>query len=842
MDIEHSEGKADTQGQKEAALVALQRYASHLRQAHEPVEEPSYELEDDWEDALLGEASAPGSWWRGGAPGAVQPLQWSSGGLLKSGIEPAASERGPTSSAGRPARAARPMMAFRRASAGQPQTRSGRLAVDPGGLALRSHGECRAQQMVEECRLEDELRKGREREAKTRIRTEYDIGWKIDSLPCSLRLASKFDCYLLPQSMCGVMVEDGVARVVPTIEPSAAINLEYLSLALRVRRDEGREPFFSLDPSPADLDEATQAEEMHVKRFEPAWLAGTSVGEVLFQADYHLKELSMGECQQPVVGMKSCFELAEAEGFSRKWSAREWFKVQDAKVLVSEDHVLIPQVKLGVEAREQVYGKHGLEDAPVTRTSHPMAKYAEDFTRNMELIVERKSVIYYLRELAKASVLAKFLVDPAIALDEQWFDTSDLDHQTCCLEVPQLWNETLHSKIHLKDGIILDGQEGGRAEVRGVYGGVDLGLGRFPLSEVAPRDMASAVGARRPAYLGSGREELRSSLPMRPTSLATTIATPPVRAAATPKDRQVLVPVNNVLPEVVVTTGTSQAVVPAPARRGARPTVPGGPGGPKHMRVTMPLRARGLPSMIAPTQVGIRPVAVRPRGVDLNLDTFNLAEAHPVDTAACADSWETMVECARAAATIGTQFWSNAGIGDGSQSAFPEQDKNLLSAVYHPCLSDRRGDGQHFLPLDPLSSDIAALKALLKDEDSVRQARERHFLAQGFSTEDPGALFPASWKSSVGLIRSSAAEGLQASTSSRVVQARPELNATALDIMRSGAPDFDQNTEDGTKFRIYNAGGVEVRTLHKHGGSESIGAVYSEAIASKSLALQRGAA
>lgn len=37
--------------------------------------------------------------------------------------------------------------------------------------------------------------------------------------------------------------------------------------------------------------EKTQLE----KRFSPSWLAGTSVGELMFQADYYLKELAMGE-------------------------------------------------------------------------------------------------------------------------------------------------------------------------------------------------------------------------------------------------------------------------------------------------------------------------------------------------------------------------------------------------------------------------------------------------------------------------------------------------------------------------------------------------------------------
>lgn len=36
------------------------------------------------------------------------------------------------------------------------------------------------------------------------------------------------------------------------------------------------------------------------KVYEPSWLAGTSVGDVMFQADYFLKELALGEYTMPV--------------------------------------------------------------------------------------------------------------------------------------------------------------------------------------------------------------------------------------------------------------------------------------------------------------------------------------------------------------------------------------------------------------------------------------------------------------------------------------------------------------------------------------------------------------
>ena len=56
--------------------------------------------------------------------------------------------------------------------------------------------------------------------------------------------------------------------------------------ALKVRRTAQREPLFSLDPvDPQNLEKTPQK-----KVYEPSWLAGTSVGDVMFQADYFLKE------------------------------------------------------------------------------------------------------------------------------------------------------------------------------------------------------------------------------------------------------------------------------------------------------------------------------------------------------------------------------------------------------------------------------------------------------------------------------------------------------------------------------------------------------------------------
>merc|ERR1712050_829250 len=94
----------------------------------------------------------------------------------------------------------------------------------------------------------------------------------------------------------------------------------------------------------------------------------------------------------------------------------------------------------------------------------------------------RKSVVYHLRELAKASVMAKFLLDTEVEIDEFWFDYAAETKPMCCLEVPQLWNDHFRSD-----------QTGTR-----VYGGVQFGLDRFSLAQTragAPMARAASLSA-----------------------------------------------------------------------------------------------------------------------------------------------------------------------------------------------------------------------------------------------------------------------------------------------------------------------------------------------------------
>jgi len=323
------------------------------------------------------------------------------------------------------------------------------------------HAECMADEVVIEMKEQEEAQKEKNARKNELNYELYDIGWKTEHIPSNLGAASCLAGHSVPHGMCCLVWDEstGSVRAAPTMDPAAAVNLEYLSIALKVRYEEGREPEFSLDPVDGNDKSRTS---MLVKRFEPYWLKETKVGEVLFQSDFYLKEVSMGHCEQPVIGMKSANEYAAKEKDEDcEWDAREWFVVKAANVLISEDGALIPYCKLSVEAREQTADDKGrLHDVKMTRRDHPMVKYAESFSHNFDLIAERSSVIYHLRELAKASILAKYLHEAGADLEPFWQELHTSSKQGCPMEIPQLWNYRSTAQIKMQDVDVLNAADG----------------------------------------------------------------------------------------------------------------------------------------------------------------------------------------------------------------------------------------------------------------------------------------------------------------------------------------------------------------------------------------------
>ena len=211
------------------------------------------------------------------------------------------------------------------------------------------HTECMAQVLTKEAQRDEEVRNEREQQKKILNRREYDIGWRMDTVPQNLPLAERMGCKASPQGLCCLVLDDAskTIRVAATLEPSAAVNLEYLLLALKVRKTASREPLFSLDPvDPQNMESTPQK-----KVYEPNWLAGTSAGDVMFQADYFLKELALGEYAMPVVGMSSVFDFSEMTGKENQWAGSNLSFFVSCKGQVSETIELRTWVVCGEEGR-----------------------------------------------------------------------------------------------------------------------------------------------------------------------------------------------------------------------------------------------------------------------------------------------------------------------------------------------------------------------------------------------------------------------------------------------------------------------------------------------------------
>merc|ERR1712048_1551979 len=138
-------------------------------------------------------------------------------------------------------------------------------------------------------------------------------------------------------------------------------------------------------------------------------------------------------------------------------------------------------------------------------------------------------------------------------------------------------------------------------------------------------------------------------------------------------------------------------------------------------------------------------------------------------------------------------------------------------------LSDRREEGDVFVPPDPSAQYLEKLSNLIEEEEVSRQRRRDHFFSQNFAMDNVGPLFPATWTSPLGI------GNLPLPQKHHELHTRPGYctNTRMQHVLRSSIPVFEKSTEDGTKFCIYQVGSLQVRTTQEHDGQEIIGVVFS---------------
>jgi len=297
-----------------------------------------------------------------------------------------------------------------------------------------------------------------------------------------------------------------------------------------------------------------------------------------------------------------------------------------------------------------------------------------------------------------------------------------------------------------------------------LYGGVDFGIDRFRLS--APSRVASSVVAGR-ATLGRPASSLMAAsaagFSVGPSRQFTRLAGP---------------------------LGAMSMAAPS--------------------RLAGPLTGMSMPPALRS--------AIAPQGVDLNLDKFNLsAPTHLCSHAAGGEGSLSNV-------AIGQAFWSDLDCSEKGKPLLSTEDRNLFRAVFNPHLSDRRAEGDCFVPPATDSAYIQGLRRLVQEEESLRQRRKDHFCSTRFDTEDAGPLFPSSWTPSCHGSMAGSLPEVDSLVARHEYKGQTEVLRKAV---KSASPAFDRCTEDGMRFRVYKLGSRQVRTMAELDGEESVGAVFS---------------
>jgi len=313
-------------------------------------------------------------------------------------------------------------------------------------------------------------------------------------------------------------------------------------------------------------------------------------------------------------------------------------------------------------------------------------KYARDFSKFFDLIAERRSAVFHLRELGKACVLAKFLLETSASLDEWACENFNESAMSTMLHpvVPQVWNVGISKKrLTVRDGVIVDTDEATGAVVHNIYGGVQFGLDmvpRIPLVKPAVEAAVPAVPKVMPDF--------------KPVPAATTPGTgaaPAAPGAAPPGQGQVVPPGMEVRPKP-----TSRVVLTL----GKLPSVPGK----GDFMKAMPLPARPLP-------LGER-LYVPARGVDLGLQEFNLSEPSHLALQGGPIQASNPVSFSPA-------FWKQLDVDNTLEHV------DMLRSIYDGALSDRRSENDTFVPVETTATYVEKLRRLVLEERALADSSEK---------------------------------------------------------------------------------------------------------------------
>eukprot|EP00419_Tripos_fusus_P006339 CAMPEP_0172682672 /NCGR_PEP_ID=MMETSP1074-20121228/18329_1 /TAXON_ID=2916 /ORGANISM="Ceratium fusus, Strain PA161109" /LENGTH=399 /DNA_ID=CAMNT_0013501389 /DNA_START=768 /DNA_END=1967 /DNA_ORIENTATION=+ len=337
--------------------------------------------------------------------------------------------------------------------------------------------DCHMRRLKEDADMESSMAANQEAQRKADNSRRHRLFWRPEIVPGpgrALRSLGVRNMQILRSPSVCVLYNEAHGSVCCAASPqhdrAAAVNIWYLICSLKVLHDHRREPVFSLDPkNPHSI-----AGETQVKRFEPPWLAGSVVGEVLFQADYALKELCLGERALPLLPDVLSNPTTEATESGER-AARQWFVIRRATVTMTNDGVLVPHVEMGVEARRLVLCAEGYKDAEHTDANDPFVQQARTITAHFKDVASQLQAVGELEALAKSMVVARYLLSKGCQCDGSMLNKCVLpmvpEKHEYSLEIPTLARRRRSSSVE-QDPI--SGQVMLNHESQAIHGGVDL--------------------------------------------------------------------------------------------------------------------------------------------------------------------------------------------------------------------------------------------------------------------------------------------------------------------------------------------------------------------------------
>lgn len=215
------------------------------------------------------------------------------------------------------------------------------------------------------------------------------------------------------------------------------INLEDLAITLKIFCDPSikhkvisfsLDPFEKTNPQGEYMKKVFYPDELENKKI----LAGTKFGEEMFEADYYMKQMSLGiqsdnktkfpyPKQLLSAGLMPQHEMKEnkeVDSKVMKWS-RAWIVVDDVKTYqTKEDLLVIDNIKMGVEARQlNVMNDGSLKDASIQDKLDECYKFSKKLTEVYELTGLYYKSFKRLKEITNAIVLAKWICENNTPVD-----------------------------------------------------------------------------------------------------------------------------------------------------------------------------------------------------------------------------------------------------------------------------------------------------------------------------------------------------------------------------------------------------------------------------------------